>query len=122
MISWLNAAPFILYYTLLIPFLLFWGLSFAHHVGLLILAHLTKSPFPGIIKHPLLILSVIGSLDANLEWLTKGTRIELRGWQGDVGSEGEKWVVGICLALAVAVYSHFVWEVVGDICEFYDIK
>lgn len=27
-----------------------------------------------------------------------------------------------CLAVAGLVYAHFVYEVVGDICEFYDIK
>lgn len=113
MVSWLSAAPAILHSTLLIPFITFWGIAFAHHVGLLILAHLTKSPFPAIWKHPLLILSVLGSVDANAyRW---------GGWESVVRGH-EKWVVGASVALAVAVYAHFVTDVIGDICAYFDIK
>lgn len=115
MVIWLSTAPDILHSTLLIPFVLFWGLSFAHHVGLLILAHLTASPFPSVWKHPLLILSVLGAVDSHLEDLTG-----VKGVQRGEGSH--RVVVAICLVVALGVYAHFVWEVVGDICEFYDIN
>mgnify|MGYP001576628639 FL=1 len=91
----------------------FWGIAFAHHVGLLILAHLTKSPFPAIWKHPLLILSVLGSVDANA--------YRVGGWESVVRGH-EMWVVGASVAVAVAVYAHFVTDVIGDICEYFDIK
>ncbi|BGP14538.1 hypothetical protein JCM10213_001886 [Rhodosporidiobolus nylandii] len=110
MVSWLHAREsLLLRTTLFIPFTLFWGLAFAHHVQLLILAHLTKSPFPAAWKHPLLLLSMLGAVDARLG-LVQTTE------------ERTHHVVLACLALAVVVYSHFVYEVIGDICAFYDIN
>ena len=115
MTAWLAAQSEILHTTLLIPFFIFWGITFAHHVGLLILAHLTKAPFPSLWKHPLLVLSIIGSLDAN------AARFGRESWaHGD--HEKVKWTVVACVGAATVVYAHFVWEVVGDICEFYDMK
>jgi ethanolaminephosphotransferase len=113
MITWLSSNDFIMSTTLLIPFFIFWGLSFAHHVGLLILAHLTQSGFPSLSHHPLLILSVLGSLDANLANVGYG-------FQGSSGSAAV--VVAGSLVAAVGVYGHFIWEVIGDICRFYDMK
>ncbi|GAA6051633.1 hypothetical protein JCM3770_001203 [Rhodotorula araucariae] len=110
MVSWLHAREdLLLRTTLFFPFALFWGISFAHHVQLLILAHLTKSPFPAAWKHPLLILSVLGAVDARLGLV-------------QTSHERVKHVVLACLALAIVVYGHFVWEVIGDICAFYDIN
>jgi len=117
MVAWLAApASAIIGSTRLTPFLLFWGVSFAHHVGLLILSHLSAAPFPAAWKHPLLFLSVAGAVDANLG--------RLPGW-APVVQTGEGAVSGVvwaCLGAAVVVYGHFVYDVVGDICEFYDIK
>ena len=117
MVAWL-AAPGgrILGTTLLIPYLLFWGVSFAHHVGLLILSHLSAAPFPAAWKHPLLFLSVAGAVDANLG--------RLEGWAPVVQTDAGR-VLGVVytfLGAAIVVYGHFVYDVVGDICEFYDIK
>ena len=47
-----------------LPFCCFWGLSFAYNVGLLIVAHVTKAPFP--YWNVALIWSVLGAVDANL--------------------------------------------------------
>lgn len=115
MTSWLAAQPEILHTTLLIPFFIFWGITFAHHVGLLILSHLTKAPFPSLWKHPLLVLSIIGSLDANAE------RFGKESWAHG-NHEKVKWTVVTGVVVATVVYAHFVWEVVGDICDFYDMK
>ena len=115
MISWLAAQEEILHTTLLIPFFIFWGITFAHHVGLLILSHLTKAPFPSLYKHPLLLLSILGSLDANA-WRVGRSSL------GHEDHESVKWTVVGGVVVATFVYGHFVWEVVGDICEFYDIK
>ncbi|GAA5967145.1 hypothetical protein JCM11641_000454 [Rhodosporidiobolus odoratus] len=110
MLSWLHAREsLLLRTTLFIPFTLFWGVSFAHHVQLLILAHLTKSPFPAAWKHPLLMLSVLGAVDARLGLVQANE------------SRTHDVVLG-CLGLALLVYGHFVWEVIGDICAFYDIN
>lgn len=109
MISWLANSGAILGTLTLVPFLLFWGVSFAHHVGMLILAHLSASRFPPVYMHPMLILAILGAVDAK------------RGLvQGHLASA--ETVVGVCLVLSVLVYGHFVWEVIGDICEFYDIN
>ncbi|GAA5934069.1 uncharacterized protein JCM15063_000546 [Sporobolomyces koalae] len=117
MLTWLLAKePLLLRTTLFIPFAFTWGLSFAHHVQLLILAHLTKSSFPAVWKHPLLILSILGSLDANLPRLVGAT-----SWIQS-SEERTKHFVMACLAFALVVYGHFVVEVIGDICTFYDIN
>lgn len=116
MILWLHAQPEILYTELLIPFACFWGITFAHHVGLLIIAHLTKAKFPDWYRHPLLLLSILGAVDANI------LRALGRVSYGHGNHQMIKWTVGACLISSLMVYTHFVWEVVGDICEFYNIK
>ncbi|KAM0748023.1 Cholinephosphotransferase [Meredithblackwellia eburnea MCA 4105] len=110
-ILWLYFLPssYLLSRETLVAFLVFWGLTFAHHVGLLILAHLTKSEFPAAWKHPLLFVSALGALDARFGLVQRS----------DIWTER---VVAGCTVLATLVYGHFVWEVVGDICEFYDIN
>ncbi|GAA5868901.1 hypothetical protein JCM16303_000300 [Sporobolomyces ruberrimus] len=119
MLTWLHAKEStLLRTTLFIPFAFTWGLSFAHHVQLLILAHLTKSKFPAAWKHPLLLLSILGSLDANKSRIFGGSS---SSWIQS-NEERTKNTVLVCLGLALAVYSHFVVEVIGDICAFYDIN
>lgn len=49
---------------LFVPFLCSWGLQFAHQVGKMILAHVTKQPFPG--GDALWLLSILGAVDANM--------------------------------------------------------
>ncbi|GAA5868711.1 hypothetical protein JCM8547_003791 [Rhodosporidiobolus lusitaniae] len=110
MVSWLHAREsLLLRTTLFLPFAIFWGLSFAHHVQILILSHLTKSPFPSVWKHPLLLLSILGAVDARV---------------GIVQTSDERTHNALlaCVGIAALVYAHFVWEVVGDICAFYDIN
>ncbi|GAA5839695.1 hypothetical protein JCM5353_006664 [Sporobolomyces roseus] len=119
MLTWLYAKEStLLRTTLFIPFAFTWGLSFAHHVQLLILAHLTKSKFPAAWKHPLLLLSILGSLDANKSRIFGGSSTS---WIQST-EERTKNTVLVCLGLALVVYSHFVYEVIGDICAFYDIN
>ncbi len=47
-----------------LPFCCFWGLAFAYNVGVLIVSHVTKAPFP--YWNAALVWSVLGALDANL--------------------------------------------------------
>lgn len=54
----------IIYSDVLVPFLCAWGLQFAHQVGRMILAHVTKTDFP--YWDSLWIWSLIGAVDANL--------------------------------------------------------
>jgi ethanolaminephosphotransferase len=65
---WLNAPIYtesrIINSALLVPFLCAWGLQSAHQVGRIILAHVTKQPFP--LFDALFLWSVFGALDANM--------------------------------------------------------
>jgi len=54
----------IIYSESLVPFLCAWGLTFAHQVGRIILAHVTKTEFP--LPDSTWIWSLIGALDVNL--------------------------------------------------------
>lgn len=110
MLGWIHARErLLLRTTLFIPLALFWGIASAHHVQLVILAHLTKSSFPSALYHPLVLLTVVAALDARFQiFQTTDERVK-------------QAVLG-CLAIAFLVYSHFVWEVIGDICRFYDIN
>lgn len=67
-IIWLSAPTFagvrILESTLFLPFMGAWGLQFAHQVSRMILAHVTKQPFPW--WDSMWLWSVIGAFDANL--------------------------------------------------------
>lgn len=94
MVSWLwSREALLLRTTLFLPFALFWGIAFAHHVQLLILAHLTKSPFPAAWKHPLLILSALAAADARVGLV-------------QTSDERVKQTVLVCLGLGVVVYAH----------------
>lgn len=53
--------------SLLVPFLSAWGLQFAHQVGLMILAHVTKQPFP--IFDAMWLWTAACAVDLNAEWL-----------------------------------------------------
>lgn len=117
MILWLDAFPRdLLHTTLLIPFMCFWGVAFAHHVQLLILSHLTASPFPAAWKHPLLILSVLGATDANSKRFF-GVDAVLQ-----TSPDRLKHTVLAALGLALVIYGHFVVTVINDICDFYQMK
>jgi len=54
----------IIYSESLVPFLCAWGLMFAHQVGRIILAHVTRTEFP--LLDSVWIWSAIGALDVNL--------------------------------------------------------
>ena len=70
-IFWLRAPHFsrsaIINSNLFMPFLCAWGLQFAHQVGRMILAHVTKQPFPA--GDAMWLLSVLGAIDANMPLL-----------------------------------------------------
>ncbi|KAI0783172.1 Choline/ethanolaminephosphotransferase [Abortiporus biennis] len=70
-IFWLRSPSFsrsfIINSPLFIPFLCAWGLQFAHQVGRMILAHVTKQPFP--YWDAMWVWSIVGALDANMPLL-----------------------------------------------------
>ncbi|KAK4053532.1 hypothetical protein OIV83_001700 [Microbotryomycetes sp. JL201] len=121
MVLWLGAfQDDVLHTTLLIPFMFFWGLSFAHHVQLLILSHLTSSSFPAWWKHPLLVLSMLGAIDANAPKWFKAYGIDESFVQ--TSPERVKHTILSALGIALIVYGHFAITVINDICDFYGIK
>lgn len=116
-VFWLRASPLLLR-THLIPFMIFWGLSFAYLVGLLIVSHVVQAPeiFPW--WHILMIWSLFGCVDANLPHWTDG-RMQSIVQKGDAQTVGFVWV---SVAVALAVYGYFVTDVILDVCDFCDIS
>lgn len=68
---WLSSPSFteshIRHSALFVPFLCSWGLQFAHQVSRMILAHVTKQPFP--YWDAMWLWSIVGAIDANLPTL-----------------------------------------------------
>ncbi|KAI9712263.1 MAG: hypothetical protein M1828_001706 [Chrysothrix sp. TS-e1954] len=101
----------------LIPFVLFVGLVNAYSVGQIIVAHLTKAPFPyqNILLLPLLF-GVVDSLGPSVESLLG------IGWPSALGdSIYQVAFMFMCLGLAVGVYGTFVIDVIFAICDYMDI-
>lgn len=113
---WLSLRPEILRDHIL-PFLFFIGASFAYQVGLIITAHLTKSPFPYF--NILLIPILAGTLDALGPFLMQRFGI---GWSSILG--GGVYTVSYvlaCLGLSIGVYGSFAVDVITSICDYMDI-
>jgi ethanolaminephosphotransferase len=77
---------------------------------------LTASPFPAWWKHPLLVVSMLGSADANAKRFF-GVDALLQ-----TNPERLKWSIFASLGLGLLVYGHFVVTVINDICDFYQMK
>ena len=110
---WLALRPTILKEHLL-PFMFFLGASFAYQVGLIIVAHLTQSPFPFFNAMLLPIFIFIGMLDSMgpfLLWHTSG----IIGWPSALG-DGHYQVgyVFLCMGLALGIYGSFVVRILSS--------
>ena len=104
---WLALRPTILKEHLL-PFMFFLGASFAYQVGLIIVAHLTQSPFPFINVMLLPIFILVGMLDSMGLPLLQHTS-GIIGWPSALG-DGHYQVgyVFLCMGLALGIYGSFV--------------
>ncbi|ORX36138.1 CDP-alcohol phosphatidyltransferase-domain-containing protein [Kockovaella imperatae] len=93
----------------LLPFLGYWGLSFSYQVSQLILAHVTKSPFP--YWNGMMVYSLFGAVDANSQWLL--------GREPLVQASPVAANVFICMSFIVALFNYvrFAREVIWQICE-----
>ncbi|KAL5533588.1 hypothetical protein ACEPAG_48 [Sanghuangporus baumii] len=99
---------------LLVPFLLAWGLQFAHQVGRMILAHLTKRkdmPF----WEWLWIWTALMGLDANSQWVFGRPPILHRTYTSTT------LLILISLILSLFAYARFVYLVINDITDFLGI-
>lgn len=103
--------------THLVPFTLYAGLVNAYSVGQMIVAHLTKAPFP--YQNVLALPLVYGVLDSVGPLLLKHIGI---GWPSSLG-DGVYQVAFMftLLGLAFGVYGSFVLDVIVDICDYLDI-
>lgn len=103
-IFWLKAnRSFILADThAFLPFVAYWGITFAYNVGLLIVAHVTKAPFP--YWNISIVWSVLGALDASSPRSFFQTN-----------PEATRNLVYVSLALAAVVYLHFCHNVITTI-------
>ncbi|KAL9935023.1 hypothetical protein V8E36_006099 [Tilletia maclaganii] len=87
-----------------IPFLSYWGIAFAYNVGLLIVAHVTKAPFP--YWNAAAVWSVIGAIDASLPSpLIQSSPERIRA------------TVYVSLAAAFVLYGHFCYHLITTITE-----
>jgi ethanolaminephosphotransferase len=70
-VAWLNHPSLynsdIINSSVFVPFLCIWGIQFAHVVGRMIIAHITRQPFP--VWDPMYLWSIIGAIDANMPLL-----------------------------------------------------
>lgn len=103
----------IIHSPLFLPFLCGWGLQFAHTVGKMILAHVTKQKFP--VFDPLWVWTAVLALDVNLPILlgrpplfqNTPDRVTITVW--------------FTLLLNILTYGHFVYNVIGDITNYLGI-
>lgn len=104
----------------ILPFIFFIGASFAYQVGLVIVAHLTKSPYPYF--NILLLPILVGILDSMGPLLQERFGKDVFGWPSVLGS-GPYMIAYVfgCLGLSIGVYGSFVVDVITNICEFLDI-
>ncbi|KAF8435748.1 choline ethanolaminephosphotransferase [Boletus edulis BED1] len=100
----------IIHSPLFLPVMCAWGLQFAHHVGRMILSHVTKTPFPW--WDPMWIWSAIGVLDAHLPNLLHRSPI--------IQSTPRRTAIFVYLTLIISFIAHarFCTFVIRDITEY----
>jgi len=115
-IAWLSHPKFndswIIDSSAFVPFLCAWGLQFAHQVGRIILAHVTKASFP--IWDWVWIWSVLGAADANLPLVGLNPIIQR-------SSRFTMIFVWTTFAVSFISYARFVTLVIHDITDYLGI-
>ncbi|ORX96484.1 Choline/ethanolaminephosphotransferase [Basidiobolus meristosporus CBS 931.73] len=108
--AWLNASPSIVTEHLT-PFMIYCGCSFGYMVGRMILAHVTKAPFPYF--HRIFIPLILGALNASLPaYFNREPILPLKY---------EFAYIIVALVYSIAAYAHFALAVIADVCAFFDI-
>ncbi|GMK57679.1 hypothetical protein CspeluHIS016_0405130 [Cutaneotrichosporon spelunceum] len=94
----------------LLPFLGYWGMAAAYQVSQLILAHVTKSPFP--YWNGMMVYSLLSAIDANAQWLF--------GVEPLVQSSPTASNVFIWMSFFVALFNYirFAREIIWQICDY----
>jgi len=116
-VFWLSSPSFsrshIINSPLFLPFLCAWGLQFAHQVGRMILAHVTKQPFPW--WDTMWLWSIIGAVDANMPLLFNRAPLIQHS------PENVKLFVWTTLAISLLSYAWFCTLVINDITNYLGI-
>ncbi|PCH34342.1 Choline/ethanolaminephosphotransferase [Wolfiporia cocos MD-104 SS10] len=116
-VFWLSAPSIhesaILHSALFVPFMCAWGLQFAHQVSRMILAHVTKQPFPW--WDSMWVWSIVGAVDANLPLLLNRPPL--------IQSSRYNIAVFVYVTLAVSFlsYARFCMLVIKDITNYLGI-
>ncbi|KAK9762167.1 hypothetical protein K7432_012367 [Basidiobolus ranarum] len=107
---WVSASPNIVAGHLT-PFMVYCGCSFGYMVGRMILAHVTKAPFP---YFPRIFLPLIfGALNAALPaYFNRDPILPL---------EYVFTYILVALTYSIAAYAHFAISVINDVCAYFDI-
>ncbi|KAF8324001.1 Choline/ethanolaminephosphotransferase [Clavulina sp. PMI_390] len=98
---------------LVLPYMCFWGLEFAHQVGRMITAHVTKTPFP--YWDPMWVWIAIGALDGHAR------AIFGRAPLIQATPLGQNTFVMLSLAISLYSYGRFCYLVIKDITEYLGI-
>lgn len=99
--------------------MIYYGLSFAYLVGLLIVSHILKSPELFPYWNLLLIWSVLGMVDANLPSLSFG--YVDRPWFQYNEAAAVRFV-WLSVVVSGIVYAYFVTDVILDVCDYCQIS
>ncbi|KAI0706168.1 Choline/ethanolaminephosphotransferase [Cytidiella melzeri] len=114
---WLSAPTYthsrIIDSALFVPFLCAWGLQAAHQVGRMILAHVTKQPFP--LFDALFLWSIVGAMDANMPLLFNKPPLI----QHNLHNTGV--IVVLTLVFSLLSYARFCTLVINDITNYLGI-
>jgi len=98
---------------LFMPYLFFWGLGFAHQVGRMITAHVTKTPFP--YWDPMWLWIALGAID--------GHALKLFGRRPLIQSSPTRQTlfIGVSLFISLVSYGRFCVLIIKDITEYLGI-
>ncbi|WWC87383.1 uncharacterized protein L201_002272 [Kwoniella dendrophila CBS 6074] len=114
LVTWLHAelrgGVSLVHDARLLPFIGYWGMAFSYQVSQLILAHVTKSPFP--FWNGMMVYSLFGMLDANaLWWFGREPLVQSSPVAANV-------FIGMSFFVALFNYIRFAREVIWQITEY----
>jgi ethanolaminephosphotransferase len=115
---WLHSQPTLMSRHLL-PFMVYYGLSFAYLVGLLIVSHILKAPEVFPYWNVLLCWSFLGFADSYINTLTFGLVKQPFFQNSEAGVVKFIW---LSILVSGLVYAYFVTDVVLDVCDYCDIS
>ncbi|CAH7666163.1 CDP-alcohol phosphatidyltransferase-domain-containing protein [Phakopsora pachyrhizi] len=114
---WLYSQPGLLQQNL-IGFMIYYGLGFAHLVGLMIVSHIVKAPEIFPYWNLSMVWSLFGVVDSNLKILSLG---RYSGPLIQVDENAASRFIWLSVVVVGIFYGYFVFDVILDICDYCDI-